>query len=75
MDALEIEFLGDVIEILGKLLVAWTALAVHHRFKNEHKIDEAVFRIMKLETKLGMFGILMIVIGFAIRAYARYFMQ
>jgi len=72
MDALQIEFIGDVIEIAGKLLVAWTALAVHHRFRHEHKIDEAVFKIMHTESRLGFVGIALIVIGFAIRSYGRY---
>jgi hypothetical protein len=68
----ELEFLGDFIEVSGKLLVAWTAIAVHHRVKNEHKIDEKVFKIMQRETRLGIFGIVMIVVGFGIRSYARH---
>ncbi len=69
-----VEFIGDFIEISGKLLVAWTAIMVHHRFRHEHKIDEAVFKIMRWEGKLGVIGIVMIVGGFIIRAYARYIM-
>lgn len=67
-----LEFIGDLIEILGKLLVAWAAIMVHHRFKHEHKVDDAVFKVMQWETRLGGLGIAMIIVGFSIRTYATY---
>ena len=71
MEAL-VEFIGDLIEISGKLLVAWTAIMVHHRFRHEHRIDEAVFRAMNRESRLGMIGIILIIVGFIIRSTGRY---
>jgi hypothetical protein len=51
-------------DLLGTILIAFTAIRVHHRVLNEHTIDEAVFRSMKREQKLGVIGVLLIVTGF-----------
>ena len=55
--------IGMVIDTVGKLLVSFTAIMVHHRVLGEHKIDEEVFREMKREQKLGIMGVSLIVIG------------
>lgn len=59
--------IGDFIGVLGEILVGWTAIAVHHRFRHEHKIDEKVFKVMRQENILGYAGIGLILIGFIIR--------
>ncbi|NCS96921.1 hypothetical protein GW756_06150 [bacterium] len=38
-------------------------LQVHHRVKEEHKIDQKVFVTMKREQFLGILGILLVAIG------------
>ncbi len=53
--------------MIGKLLVAYTAIAVHHRFLKEHKIDAAVFRIMRREQYVGIVGVILILAGFCLQ--------
>lgn len=58
------EIIVSTLDIIGKIMVAYTAIAVHHRVWKEHKIDRAVFRAMKREQWIGIAGI-----GFMIVAY------
>jgi len=53
-----------VLDFFGSVLIAYAALRVHHRFLNEHQVDEAVFSIMKREQKVGLVGILFITTSF-----------
>jgi len=61
------EVVGFTIEVAGKLLVAYMALSVHHRFRKEHKVDEKVFRVMSREGKLGILGMTLILLGFLLQ--------
>lgn len=58
------EVLGLTLDVIGKILVAYMALRVHHRFWQEHKIDDKVFADMKREQVIGLFGIILIIVGF-----------
>ena len=60
-------FLGFTIDVVGKVLIAYTAIRVHHRFWQEHKIDKAVFAEMHHEQKLGFVGIGLIIIGYLLQ--------
>lgn len=62
--------LGDIITVFGEVLVGWMAIAVHHRVRNEHKIDENVFKLMRKEDSLGKIGITLIITGLIIRLFA-----
>lgn len=64
------EFIGGVLDTIGEIMVAYTAIAVHHRFRKEHKIDEAVFLMMKREQFLGILGIIFIIVGSVIKFFA-----
>ena len=64
---MSIEFVGFSIDVVGKVMVAFTAIMVHHRFRKEHKIDERVFRSMKREQLLGIIGIFFIILGFLLQ--------
>lgn len=64
---MNIEFLGFTLDVVGKVMVAYTAIAVHHRFWKEHKIDETVFKAMKSEQIIGIAGIALIIIGFILQ--------
>lgn len=52
-----------VIKTLGEVMVGLTAVLVHHRFLNEHKIDNKVFKTMKMEQRIGVLGIVLIILG------------
>jgi hypothetical protein len=58
-----LELVGFVLDGLGKILVSYTAIAVHHRVWKEHRIDEAVFREMRREQVIGMIGLTLIITG------------
>lgn len=69
---MQLESIGFLIDLLGKVLVAWAALAVHHRVRQEHKIDKKVFHAMRREHVFGIIGLLMIVVGSYIEYIARF---
>lgn len=58
------EIVASTFDVLGKIMIAYTAIMVHHRFWKEHKIDEKVFAEMKKEQKIGFVGIIFIVVGY-----------
>lgn len=58
------ELLGHTMDAFGKILISYTAIAVHYRVRKEHKIDESVFKTMRTEQALGVIGIIFIVIGY-----------
>lgn len=60
-------FLGFTLDVIGKIMVAYTAIAVHRRVWKEHKIDKAVFAAMRNEQIIGIIGIVLIVIGYILQ--------
>jgi len=58
------ELTGFILDVLGKLLIAYTAIMVHHRFLKEHKVDAAVFRTMRREQFVGVIGVILMLAGF-----------
>jgi len=61
------EAFGFTLETLGKLLVAFVAIMVHHRVLKEHRIDIKVLRSMKRERGIGILGVVLILIGYAVQ--------
>lgn len=61
------ELIGFTIETLGKIVIAYTALRVHYRFRKERKIDIRVFMTMRREQLIGIIGIILIIIGYALQ--------
>ena len=59
--------IGETLDVVGKIMIAFTVLMVHHRFRKEHKIDEKVFKAMRREQVIGLLGIALIVIGYFLR--------
>ncbi len=64
---MDTELLGSTLDLVGKLMVAYTALAVHGRVRRERRIDAAVFRSMRREQYIGVVGIAFMVIGYLLR--------
>ena len=62
---------GLILEDTGTIMVAYMALRVHHRVRQEHTIDKKVALIMGLEQKLGVLGIGLIVLGFMLQLIAK----
>jgi len=68
---MDISLLGFILDVIGKLLVAFTAIMVHHRVLKEHQIDRRVFRSMKREQRVGIVGVGLIIIGFFLQLPAK----
>jgi len=60
-------FLGYTLDVIGKILVAFTAIAVHQRVQKEQKIDKRVFQTMHRERKVAIWGIILIALGYAMQ--------
>ena len=55
---------GFTIDVVGKVMIAYTAIAVHTRFWKEHRVDERVFEAMKKERWIGIIGVIFIIAGY-----------
>lgn len=60
------EIIASTLDIVGKVMVAYTALAVHNRVRKEQTIDFIVFRSMRRENTIGVLGIVLMILGYAI---------
>lgn len=67
------ELFGDTFDLIGKLLIGFTALKVHWRVLNEHSIDNIVLSSMKREQMLGILGIASILIGYLLKHSSLFF--
>ena len=65
------ETIGFTLHVLGEVIVATMVLRVHHRVREEHRIDDKVFRAMKREYIVGIFGIILILTGFLLQLPAK----
>lgn len=63
---MDIVVIAKTIDVIGKLLIAYAAIRVHHRFWKEHKVDEKVFAVMRIEQKLGILGVILIISAYAL---------
>lgn len=70
-----IGFIGRIIGTLGAILVARTALRVHHRVWQEHKIDQRVFAEMRHEQRYGFLGLALMVLGLIIDIIAYFLLD
>ena len=52
------------LDLIGKLMISFTALMVHHRFLREHKIDAVVLKEMKREQVIGIIGVFFMIAGY-----------
>jgi len=62
-----LEIIGETSDLLGKILIAVTALRVHYRVRKEHRIDKRVFRSMRREQSLGILGVVLIIVAYIIK--------
>ncbi|PIQ67186.1 MAG: hypothetical protein COV95_00095 [Candidatus Zambryskibacteria bacterium CG11_big_fil_rev_8_21_14_0_20_40_24] len=61
-----IQIAGITLEFIGTVLIARTAIRVHDRVRIEHNIDEKVISEMKKERNIGVFGVVLIVVGYVL---------
>ncbi len=60
------ENLAFTLDIIGKIMVAYTAISVHGYVSREHRIDRTVFRAMRREKIVGILGIVFMVAGYIV---------
>ncbi|MCK4826705.1 hypothetical protein KA005_63800 [bacterium] len=62
------EIMAIGLEAIGAIIIAVIVLRVHWRILKEHKVnDPDVWREIKLEQKLGIIGVLLLVAGFSMQ--------
>ncbi|MCR4328728.1 MAG: hypothetical protein NUV53_04450 [Patescibacteria group bacterium] len=66
------EIFAFTLDVIGKILIAYTALAVHGRVRTEQKIDASVFKAMRWEKVIGISGIIFIILGYLIHVSIRF---
>lgn len=64
-------YISDTLILIGHVIIAYAVIAVHDRMREEHTIDDAVYRSMLTERRLIVFGIFLLFIGFALRVIER----
>jgi len=62
-----ISFLATLFEFLGGLMIAITALLVHHTVWKEKRIDSKVIREISHERIFALLGITFLTFGFGLR--------
>ena len=62
-----VEFIGFTLDVIGKVMVAFTVIMVHYRVRKEHRISKRVFLAMRREQVIAIAGILLIIIGYAMQ--------
>lgn len=63
------EIFAFTLDLIGKLLISFTAIMVHHRVQLEHKIDKKVYAEMKKEKALALVGIGFMVSGYLVHIF------
>lgn len=64
---MDIEFLSELLMLAGDILVAVVVFNVHGHVLKEKRIDKDVLDTMRRERRLVLFGIALVLIGFAMR--------
>lgn len=61
------EIVAETLDIIGKIMISYTAVMVHYRFRKEHQIDEKVFGEMRREQIIGIIGIIFMVAAYILK--------
>ncbi len=61
--------LSSLLEFLGTLTIAITALSVHLRLQKEEGVDAKVITAIGREKVLAYLGILLLIVGFSLEIY------
>ncbi|PIR87882.1 MAG: hypothetical protein COU10_02205 [Candidatus Harrisonbacteria bacterium CG10_big_fil_rev_8_21_14_0_10_45_28] len=64
-----LKIISETLRMVGEVMIAYTAIRVHYRFRKEHKIDADVFASMKREQGTGIAGIIFLVAGYLLQIF------
>lgn len=59
--------IGITLDTIGTIIIAYMALRVHGRVREETRIDAYVMKEMRLERILGVIGVTLIVAGYVLQ--------
>jgi hypothetical protein len=65
--------IGMLLDFLGTIMLGYTVLSVHFRMAEEHKLDGEVYKAIHTEKYVGVTGLFLISIGFALQVSFYYF--
>jgi hypothetical protein len=66
---MDLLYIGMTASIIGEVFIGLAVLNVHRHIIKEHKIDRRVFKAMKREKVIAMFGIILMIAGYLIQSY------
>ena len=69
---MSIYVLSTTLDMLGKVMVAFTALRVHHRVLTDHKLDKSVFLELRHEQIIGVVGVALIIFAYGLKMFEHY---
>lgn len=58
------ELVIKTIDIVGKVMIAFTAIMVHHRVLAEKRVDAKVLVEMRHEQIIGVIGVILIILAY-----------
>ena len=64
MNFIDLRLIALTLEAVGTLMIAWAALAVHHKVRVESKIDQKVKKLIHKEEIIVVIGALMIIASY-----------
>lgn len=67
-----VELIGDILNVMGEIMIAMTALAVHDTVMKKHSIDADVDKTIRKEHIYAIIGVSLLVAGFAMRQIGKY---
>lgn len=67
-----LEIIGDTLDVIGKILIALTVIAVHETVIREHKIDKKVSSSVRKEHVFVILGTVCIIAGYILRQLGKH---
>jgi len=65
-----LDFVGELLRVIGEVLIGVAILLVHGRMRKDQKIDEGVIKDIKREKLVGILGITFIIVGYLLTVFA-----
>jgi len=67
---IDLNIISKFIELAGELLIAFSVVRVHTHIRNEHRLDQDVYRMIKKEHRLVIIAVTMLIVGFILQFFA-----
>lgn len=64
---MSLHHLGFTLHVIGELVIAYAVIRMHAHVSREHRIDKIVISSIKQEKGITLFGMLLIILGYALQ--------